>query len=271
MNKLTAEEYLRQGDLTEALNHLQEQIRAQPANVKHRVFLFQLLCVQGQWERALTQLSVAGELDDSTLAMVSMYRQVIACERFREQVFLGNKEPLIFGKPKEWIALLIQALKLSAQGEYAKSQLLRDQAFDAANVTSGIIDEQPFEWFADSDSRIGPVMEAIIDGRYLWVPLENIKKIVIDEPCDLRDVIWLPVHFTWDNGGENYGLIPSRYPLSYQHDPLLALSRKTEWQDCGEGLFIGLGQKIWATNTDEYPVMDIRSIQFNSSHQSEEE
>lgn len=271
MNKLTAEEYLRQGDLTETLNHLQEQVRKQPDIVKHRIFLFQLLCVLGQWERAITQLNVAGELDESTLAMVSMYRQVIACERFREQVFLGSKEPIIFGKPKEWIALLIQAIKLTAQGEISKSQQLRAQAFDSITVTSGVLDKQPFEWFSDSDSRLGPVIEAIIDGRYLWIPLENLKTVVIDEPIDLRDVVWLPAHFTWDNGGENYGLIPTRYPLSYQHDPLLALSRKTEWQNCGEDLFLGLGQKIWATDTDEYPIMDIRVIHFNTSNQTEEE
>ena len=136
MNKLTAQEYLQQGDLQEALQLLQEQVRAQPADVLQRIFLFQLLCVQGQWERALTQLNVAGELDDSTLAMVSMYRQVIACERFREEVFLGNKDPVIFGKPEEWVALLIQALKLTAQGEYSKAQQIRTQAFDAVPMTS---------------------------------------------------------------------------------------------------------------------------------------
>ena len=261
---MAAEDYLKQGDINVALQQLQEQVKKQPANPELRVFLFQLLCVQGQWERALTQLNVAAELDDSTLAMVSMYRQVIACEQFREQVFLGNKEPVIFGKPGEWLALLIQALKLTAQGEYAKSQELRSQAFDAAAVTSGMIDEQAFEWFADSDPRLGPIMEAIVEGRYLWVPIENLKSIVIDEPTDLRDMVWLPAHFTWNNGGESYGLIPSRYPLSYQHDSLLALSRKTQWHDCGEDLFLGVGQKIWATQSNEYSVMDVRSIQFNT-------
>ncbi|MDX2505124.1 MAG: type VI secretion system accessory protein TagJ [Gammaproteobacteria bacterium] len=271
MNKLTAQEYLQQGDLQEALQQLQEQVRAQPADVLQRIFLFQLLCVQGQWERALTQLNVAGELDDSTLAMVSMYRQVIACERFREEVFLGNKDPVIFGKPGEWVALLIQALKLTAQGEYSKAQQIRTQAFDAAPVTGGTIDEQAFAWFADSDPRLGPVMEAIVDGRYLWVPVENLKTVVIDEPADLRDVVWLPAHFTWNNGGENYGLIPSRYPFSYQHEPLLALSRKTQWQDCGEDLFLGTGQRIWCTDSNEYAVMDVRTIQFNTASVSEED
>ena len=262
---MTAEEYLKQGDINAALLQLQEQVKKQPANPELRVFLFQLLSVMGQWDRALTQLNVASELDDATLAMVSMYRQVIACEQFREQVFLGNKEPVIFGKPGEWLALLIQALKLTVQGENAKSQTLRSQAFESAPVTSGSIDGQEFQWIADSDPRLGPIMEAIVDGRYLWVPIENLQTIVIDEPLDLRDVVWLPTHFTWSNGGESYGLIPSRYPLSYQHDPLLALSRKTEWQDCGEDLFVGLGQRIWSTESNEYSVMDVRNVQFNTS------
>lgn len=260
---MTAEDCLKQGDIKEALIQLQQQVKKQPANTELRIFLFQLLSVMGQWDRALTQLDVAADLDDATLAMVSMYRQVIACERVREQVFLGNKEPIIFGKPNEWVALLIQALKLTALGENKKSQQLRSQAFEMAGTSSGFINEQAFEWFADCDSRLGPVMEAMVDGRYLWVPVDNIKKITIEAPVDLRDVIWLPAHFTWKNEGESYGLIPSRYPQSYQHEPALALSRKTEWQDCGDDVFMGLGQKLWATDADEYPVMDIRTIQFN--------
>ena len=266
---MTAEEALKQGDIETALQRLQEQVRKQPAKAELRVFLFQLLAVMGQWDRALTQLNVAGDLDDSTLAMVSMYRQVIACERLREEVFKGQKEPVVFGKPKEWVALLLQALKLTAQGEYGKSQQLRGQAFEDATVTSGIIDETPFEWFADSDPRLGPVMEAIVDGRYLWVPIENLKSIVVDEPVDLRDTIWLPAHFTWQNGGENYGLIPSRYPFSYQHDSVLALSRKTEWQECGNDLYLGIGQKILVTDVNEYPLMDVRSIQFSAKTELE--
>jgi len=272
MNNLTAEEYLRQGDLEGALQMLKEQVRAQPANVQHRIFLFQLLCIQGDWQRALTQLNVAGELDDSTLAMVAMYRQVIACECFREEVFQGNKEPVVFGQPEQWVALLLEALKLTARGEYARSQELRAQAFDAAPATSGTIDAREFAWLADSDSRTGPIIEAMVDGRYLWVPQQRIKAISIDAPEDLRDLVWLPSHFFWSNGGESYGLIPARYPGSYKgDDPLLALSRKTEWQECAADLYLGMGQKIFTTDSADYPLLDVREIVFNSDDESPQE
>ena len=53
---MQAEERLRSGNLEEALADLQAQIRKDPANPKLRVFLFQVLCLTGQWDRAVTQL-----------------------------------------------------------------------------------------------------------------------------------------------------------------------------------------------------------------------
>jgi type VI secretion system protein ImpE len=260
---MTADECLKQGDLKSALGQLQAQVRAYPAKAEYRVFLFQLLAVMGQWERALTQLNVAGELDAATLAMAAMYRQVVACERFREDVFRGLKDPVIFGKPEAWIALLLSALKLTSEGKYLKSQELRNQAFEQAPAVAGTVDGAAFEWLADSDPRIGPIVEAIVEGRYLWVPLQCIATVDIEKPADLRDMVWLPAHFTWTNGGECYGVIPGRYPGSYDRDdPLLALSRKTVWEDCGDDLFLGVGQKILTTDVSDYPLMDVRSIRF---------
>jgi len=264
--KMTAEEHLKQNDLKGALQKLQEQVRTQPGNAEYRIFLFQLLALLGQWDRALAQLNIAGELDAATLAMVVMYRQVIACERLREEVFLGHRDPVVLGQPAEWVALLLQALKLTAEGQYSKSQELRSGAFESAPTTSGSIDGRAFEWLADSDSRLGPMFEVIIEGRYLWVPLERITSVTLEEPSDLRDLIWLPAHFTWINGGEYFGVIPARYSASYNSaDPLLALCRKTDWEDCGNGLFLGLGQKTLTTNVADFPLLDVRSIRFDNA------
>lgn len=61
----------------------QAEVRKAPADAKRRVFLFQLLAVMGDWDRALNQLNVAGELDSGTLAMVSTYREALRCEVLR--------------------------------------------------------------------------------------------------------------------------------------------------------------------------------------------
>jgi len=85
MTVSTAEQCLREGDPAAALARLQEEVRARPSDAKLRVFLFQLLCVTGQWERALNQLAVASELDASTLPMVQTYGEAVRCEAIRRQ------------------------------------------------------------------------------------------------------------------------------------------------------------------------------------------
>ena len=259
-----AEQHLQQGNLPEALIQLQNQIKKDPANAKLRTFLFQLLSVQGEWDRALTQLNVAGDLDAANLAMVQTYREAIACEVLRKKIFQGGKTPVVFGEPTQWIALLQQALKLNAQQQHKEAQTLREQAFDLAPATQGSINGEAFDWIADADVRLGPVLEAIINGHYYWIPFQQIQQIQIEEPADLRDVVWMPAHFVWINGGDAYGLIPTRYPDSETAaDSAIRLARKTEWTELDDTMVIGLGQRLLSTNENDYALMDIREIKFN--------
>ncbi len=262
-----AERSLREGDPAAALARLQEQIRAHPEDPKLRTFLFQLLCVLGQWERALTQLKVASTLDAGALAMAQMYGEALRCEAIRAEVFAGRKSPMVFGEPEPWLALLIESLLVTgSSGDRARSEALRHRAFEEAPTSTGTIDGKPFEWIADADSRLGPVLEAVINGRYYWVPFARLTRIDLDQPEDLRDFVWMPAHFAFDNGGESVALIPARYAGSEESaDPLVVLGRKTIWQQVADDAHLGLGQRIIATDLDEIPLMEIRSISISAA------
>src|SRR6185503_8605771 len=136
-----AEQSLKDGDPVAALAQLQEQVRARPADPKLRVFLFQLLCVLGQWERALNQLNVASSLDPEAVAMAQTYGDAVRCEAVRDDVFEGKKSPMIFGQPDQWLALLIESLLVGGDAE--RSNDLRARAFDEAPTTEGTIDGKP--------------------------------------------------------------------------------------------------------------------------------
>ena len=265
-----AEQALEEGNVVGALKELSEQIRRDPSNAELRTFLFQLLSVAGQWDRALTQLNVAGDLDPATLAMVQIYRDALSCEALRAEVFAGRRTPLVFGEPEEWVALLLEALRVQADGRANESRGLRDRAFDAAPVTPGRIDGTPFAWIADADMRLGPVLEVVLNGRYYWVPFHRIARIVTEEPIDLRDFVWTPAQFTWANGGQAVGLIPTRYAGSEtSDDPKVAMARKTEWVEQGEGFFVGVGQRMLATDIGENSLLDVRQLEIGDLGETE--
>ena len=256
-----AEEALRAGDPDQALAQLQNAIRSEPANASLRTFLFQLLSVLGNWERAANQLEVVGELDAGALPMVQMYREALRCEVVRGKVMAGSTAPLLFGHPEDWIAILIEALLSDGQGRTADGAKLREKAFDLAPATAGTINGQPFEWIADADMRLGPVCEAVINGRYYWLPYARLNRIVLEAPEDLRDFVWLPAHFEFANGGEMVGIIPTRYPGSESDpDPLIRLARKTDWLEVGNDVYHGRGQRVLTTNEGDFPLLEVREI-----------
>jgi type VI secretion system protein ImpE len=256
-----AERDVKGGDPHAALARLQEDVRARPSDSRLRVFLFQVLCVLGQWDRALNQLKVASELDPLALPMAQMYGEAVRCEAVRDEVFDGKKSPMVLGEPDRWLALLIESRLLAGRGEPAHSEELRLRAFEEAPASRGTIDGRPFEWVADADSRLGPVMEAIINGRYYWVPFSRLGGVALEAPEDLRDLVWMPARLQFENGGESLALVPTRYPGSQASDDGgIALARKTSWEPIAEDAYRGLGQRIIATDTAETPFLEIRAI-----------
>jgi len=263
---MTPNELLRAGDLDGAMAALSAQVRGSPADAKLRIFLFQLLCISGEWKRAVTQLKVSAELDPAAKTMAQMYREAIICEVFREKVFAGDKTPMIFGEPQDWMALMVEALKAVAHGRTAEAAGLRARAFDMAPATGGTLNETTFDWIGDADMRLGPMLEMIINGKYYWMPFASIGTLRLEAPVDLRDLVWTPGHLTLANGGEMVVLVPTRYPGTTASGSAAArLARVTDWVDAGHDTWCGLGPRLLATDAGDTPIMEVRSLRMNAA------
>jgi type VI secretion system protein ImpE len=246
-------------------DELRKMIQKQPQRSDLRIFLFQLYCVQGEWIKAGTQLEVLLELDPSSKPMVETYREALRCEALRREVFDGKRSPLVLGAPQDWLAMMIEALRVDAEGRPDAAAELRARALEAAPATSGKLDDAPFEWLADADGRLGPVIEAIINGKYYWVPVSRLIRIEIEKPADLRDFVWAPATLTLENGAANVALIPTRYPgTEREDDASLRLARATDWREQAGGAFHGVGQRMLTTDQAEVALLDVRVIALDT-------
>lgn len=267
-----ATDLLKANDVAGALTALQNAVRADPSDPKLRIFLFQLLCVTGEWKRAITQLKLCAEMDPIAIPMAQAYREAIICEVFREKVFAGEKDPLIFGEPVEWLALLIEANRAMATGNIEQAASLRAKAFDQVPDLGGEINGERFEWIADADMRMGPVLEIIINGRYFWMPFSAISSLKVDAPEDLRDSVWTAANMTLQNGGEFVALIPTRYVGTSETDDAAAkLSRATTWTDMGHETYVGFGQRLLTTDKSDVALMDLRELKIDAVASAEDD
>lgn len=254
----------RQQTLQQQLDGLQTAIRKNASDPDLRVHLFQLLCVMGDWKRALSQLQVCAQLAAKALPMAQTYREAIKCEVFRAEVFAGKRTPQVMGKPPEWVGSLIEALKHDAGGRADAAAELRAKALDAAEPCPFIVDKVECEWIADADSRLGPVCEVIANGQYYWLPFESCSGISLEKPVDMRDLVWLPAEIMLSNEGRVPALIPTRYVNTEKSTAAnadkLKLASATEWIEKSPGSWFGIGQRLWTTDQNDQPMLDTRLL-----------
>ena len=205
----------------------------------------------------MTQLSVLKDLDASTIPMTQAYAEAVKCEALRADIFAGQRSPLVFGRPGAVDRTHGRALRKAFLQTVLPSrgaQELRGQALESAPATAGDHRRGPFEWIADADGRLGSLLRGRRQRPLLLDTFPPIVRVDIEKPVDLRDIVWMPAHFAWSNGGEAVGLIPTRYPGSEtSEDPQIRMARKTDWIGAEGDTWLGLGQRMLATDAGGIP------------------
>jgi len=261
---MNVKEWLADGKIKEALAEGQGAVRANPADVELRVVLFELYAIAGQWEKAATQTELLASMHASTAMLGKVYSRLIACEQERLEVTTGRRLPTLFGEPEPWMAPLLHAGQLAFQGRAAAAHELRQNALDAVPPLTGSLNGNPVTAIGDADPRYSFFLEAIIGGTYFWVPFSRIRRIQIPPPTSLRDSIWLPAFFGWQNEGDAAGYIYVRYPGSDQNeDGFVKLARVTDWVEQLGGAQYGQGHRTLATEATDVPLCDLKELELS--------
>ncbi|QHQ15516.1 protein of avirulence locus ImpE [Pectobacterium parmentieri] len=268
---------LTRGSLADNLAEIMRQIQAAPANADLRAAFVQLLCLAGNWTRAQTQLQSWLALTPLAQPTVTLLQQAIAGEQQREAVLRGEVEPQLPGCAWRWCETLLAALRADITGDYVRGAEWRAEALDQADANPGQLQQQDettnFAWLMDGDSRFGPVCEAITNGRYYWIPFAAIREMVFQAPTSVTDLIWRHTRVQLVDGSEQICQIPVRYPLQQGTDERYLRASVTEWQTLGKegSQFIGNGQKVWLSDSAEFPLLTLQQITFNAIEADDEQ
>ena len=230
---MTPTELFRAGRLQEAIEALGEEVRNNPLDAKRRTFLFELLCFAGDYDRAEKHLSILADNSQSAGMGALLYRSALHAEKIRQQMFTDR----IFPTPHKACTR-----PSSRMGQFGES-------------------------FTDADPRIGGSLELFVAGGYTWIDLEQVAKIEIPKPKRLRDLLWTPaiVTTTPEYKAMELGevLIPVLSPLSWQQeDDNVRLGRSTTWVEDETYGDIPLGQKLFALDGQEIPILELGTIEF---------
>jgi type VI secretion system protein ImpE len=229
---MRAEELYRAGRLDEAIEAVGLELREAPGDTRRRTFLFELLCLAGNYDRAEKQLDVLARAGAEAEAGTLLYRGAIHAERTRLEQF-DSGLPSAEARP---------------------------------GAISGSLNGRPFRDLRDADPRVGVRLEVVAGGQYLWIPLEHVASIRMEPPRRVRDLIWAPATVRVGPGmrGVELGevLLPALTPYAWAHDdPLVRLGRLTEWEVLGDGREIPVGQKLLLVDDEVFPILELRELE----------
>jgi type VI secretion system protein ImpE len=234
---MTARELLQEGKLNEAIEALGAELRNNPADTQRRTFLFELLCFAGLYDRAEKQLDILAQGGRNAELGSLVYRSALNAEKMRQEFFTK------------------------------KDYQLRPPA--PAKEFSGSLNGRAFSTFADADPRIGKRLEFFLGGAYMWIALSDVASLQIQQPKRLRDLLWAPAILKPAEGfrGIELGevLMPVTTVFSYNAEQdAIRLGRETAWVEEESGNALPVGQKLFLVDGEEIPLLDIRSLEFNS-------
>jgi type VI secretion system protein ImpE len=264
-----APELLAAGKLQEATEVLIAEVKAKPTDTRARTLLFELSCFAGDWDRAERQLDVIGLQDVQAALGVTTYRANVKAERERAQVFSQGIEPHFLSAPPAYVDLYVEAIRHVQKGNLTEARAALSQAEEDRPAIAGKVGDQSFEDFRDADDFVGGVLELIVKDQYVWLPFEQIKRLEILRPTQLRDFLWARVLLeAWDGTvGELY--LPSLYAGSNQHaDNDIKLGRMTDWQQIGDDLFRSFGLRLFAMDQAEKSLFETGVLEFNNRGES---
>jgi type VI secretion system protein ImpE len=263
---MTPKELLAVGNLREAVQEVTNQVKAKPADTRLRVSLFELLCFEGSFDRALKQLDVIASQGSglNTEIAVQVYRDLIAAEFVRQQVFHDGALPKFLLSPPAYTDQYVILVKKMAHTPKEAVALLA-AAEELFPAMSGRLGDRPFSSFRDADDRVAPVLEVFHHSSYVWLPLEQIRRLQVTEPKTLRDLMW--AHARIETLDESIGdvFVPALYVDTHAHSSdQVRLGRMTDWRAVEDQLVCGAGQRVFLVDDQEVSLLDLRDVQFDT-------
>ncbi len=253
-------ELLETGQLSAAIERVAGAVKFKPADLAARTFYFELLCLNGDLERAAKQLEVLGTANGELFGGTGVYLGAIQAERERRRFFHGGPRPRILDETVCANAQL-KAVEHYAAGDFPEAARLLQAAMEKRDPLRGTLNGARIDELSDTCDLLGPFLEIVMDGHYAWIPWEAVQFLTIPEPRYLRDTVWSPASLALHSGAQGEVLVFSLYVDSHLQTDDLKLGRRTIWSADATEFTVAYGQKVITTGENDCAISEVRALE----------
>jgi len=253
--RMSPTELFQEARLDEAIAAQRAIVDSRPADVSERLLLCELLAFTANRDEVRRCLDPIQALD--VRDFVREWRQLLAADDARHA---GEPARFLIDPPSH-ILQRLKAAELLAAGRDEKARDVLDDADELAPWVEGYVDGRPFEGWRDADDLLGPVIEAFHGERYLWIPIEQVRKLRLEEGDELRDAIYRPATIWLGDGSQWEVFLPALYTGTAEHsEEGIRTGAGVDWVDRG-GLVRGLGSRTYLFGEEEVNFSEFREVE----------
>ncbi|AVW97280.1 type VI secretion system accessory protein TagJ [Vibrio parahaemolyticus] len=252
---------LSEGQLQQALELLIEAIKASPKDASLRSSFIELLCIDGDFERADEQLMQSIKLFPEYLPGASQLRHLVKAAQARKDFAQGAATAKVLGENEELTKSLVSFNLSMVSQDYEQVSELALQIEELRQEKGFLVNDTSFSDVRDIDDRLGGYIELFSTaGNYFLVPIASINTLEIKSATSLLESVWRPVEFDIDGLGEGEGHMPMTYVDS--ESDAQKLGRETDWKQIADKeVYLGLGLKCWLVGEMALPISDLQNLQ----------
>ena len=252
-----ANDALSDGRLADALLAQHAAVGREPS-ASARLFLFELLVLADLLAEARTQLLAIESDDPRWPASRRRFTQLLRAIRRRNHL---RRRPAFLAPAPLHAMRRWNAARAVEVGDAMRGVRWIDRADAITPEVSGFVDGREFAGLRDGDERFASVFEVFVGGRYVWLPFEQARAVVLKPAEGVVDAAYRPAEVRLTDGRTLDAVLPLVYPLSAESGDDFALGETVDWTSEDAGPVCGYGAKVFFIGEDELPLSAVRMIE----------
>ena len=253
--------------LSDAIATQRTAVESNVIDYAARLSLFELLVIAGRFLDAHAELKRFEEGAPEFRDYAKSLRKLLRAERRRQHGF----KPALLSEPPMHVRCRWHAVKASRIPDEAKALKWADRAEAKTPIVRGHVNGREFTGIRDADDRFAGLLEFLMNGRYHWVPFEQIKKLTLGHAVGMLDTVLRPAELILHGRSlalrADKLLFRGHVPLVYPgtalagKDESFALGKDADFTDVA-GLVVGIGERVLAVGEEEIPLGEIQQLEI---------
>jgi type VI secretion system protein ImpE len=255
---MTPIELFHEARLTEALEAQLAVVAARPDDPTERFLLCDFLAFAADHEAVRGALPDPASVSWQVRAYVREWRRLLDVDDTRHR---GGRPTFLIDPPRHVLKRL-RAVECLRSGQHEEAIDLLDEADERAPWVEGHVDGRPFDGWRDADDLLGPVLELFHGDRYVWLAVDQVRKLRLDEGEELRDLLYRPATVWLTDGSQWEVDLPGLYVNTASHaEDGIRTGAGVDWVE-QDGIMRGLGSRTFLLGEEELTMSEFRQVEM---------